>query len=243
MSDLVTFRTGTKAQYDALQNKDQNSLYFLTDSGHEMLFKGNVDMSEQFSITSSPLGQGYIRLVRKLNGQAYDLPLGATVNGLLDAGLVLFFDENWISSDEEFLAAINAVVGSPGTGEFKEGQTFRVAKDFRFNPGQFTDADDTLDATQHDLIIALKGRSREDHAFQSNHDMFAVIPTDLVNLVTATGNLDVDKVVVGAGNRGVKTFNFDGGGKVLASNAAGTALEWLDPEGIAAEVVWQSIGS
>lgn len=240
----VTFRTGTKAQYDALLQKDENSLYFLTDAGHEMIFKGTVDMTEQFSITTSLYGEGYIRLVRKLDGRAYDIPLGATVNGLLDAGLVLFFDENWIGNDDEFLRAINADIGNPGTGIFKAGQTFRVVKDFKFNPGQFANADnDTLDATQHDLIIALNGHNRQDPAFKMNHDMFAVIPTDLVNLVTATGTLDVDKVVVGAGYHGVKTFDFAGGGKVLASNAAGTALEWMDPEGIAAEVVWQSIGS
>lgn len=240
----VTFRTGTKAQYDALQQKDENSLYFLTDAGHEMIFKGTVDMTEQFSITTSIFGDGYIRLVRKLDGRAYDIPLGATVNGLLDAGLVLFFDKNWISNDDEFLSAINARIGFPGTGEFKAGQTFRVAKEFRFNPGQFANPEnDTLDATQHDLIIALEKHDRGNAAFNSNHSMFAVIPTDLVNLVTATSNLDVDKVVVGAGYRGVKTFDFAGGGKVLASNAAGTALEWMNPEGIAAEVVWQSIGS
>lgn len=240
----VIFRTGTKAQYDALQQKDENSLYFLTDSGHEMLFKGTVDMSEQFSITSSIYGEGYIRLVRKLDGAVYDIPLGATVNGLLDNGLVLFFDEHWIGNDQDFITAIRAAIGTPGTGEFKAGQTFRVTKAFDFNPGQFANAgNDLLKAGNHDLIIAIDAHSRDDQPFRSNHDMFAVIPTDLVNLVTAAAALDLNKVVLGAGNQGIKTLNFDGGGKVLASNASGTGVEWMDPAGITAEVTWQGIGS
>lgn len=238
----VIFRTGTKAQYDALQLKDENSLYFLTDAGHEMLFKGTVDLSEQFSITASIYGEDYIRLVRKLDGAVYDIPLGATVNGLLDNGLVLFFDENWISNDEDFQRAINALEGNPGTGDFKAGQTFRVTKAFDFNPGQFAKPD-LLNATDHDLIIAINAHSREDQAFTRNHDMFAVIPTDLVNLVTAEAALDLNKVVLGNGGRGIKTLNFDGGGKVLASNSSGTGVEWMDPAGITAEVTWQSIGS
>lgn len=251
----VIFKTGTKAEYDALQQKEDNVLYFLTDQGHEMIMKGTKDMSEQFSLTSSPLGEGYMRLVRKLNGAVYDLPLGATVSNLLDDGLALRYSEKYVSNNDDLLNSIAAVTNVPASGDVKAGTVFRVKTvsggNVSFNPGQFSSHGDALYAKDGDLIIALykiklgnvQYTAEDGESWKSNHQAFAVIPTDLINLVTADDTLDNDKVVLGAGNRGIKALDFpaNGAGKILAINQSGNGVEWLSPETVQSDLVWESI--
>ena len=44
MAQQVVFKYGTRAQYDALQEKADNALYFLTDSGE--ILRGNVNLAK-----------------------------------------------------------------------------------------------------------------------------------------------------------------------------------------------------
>lgn len=253
----VIFKTGTKAEYDALQQKEDNVLYFLTDQGHEMIMKGTKDMSEQFSLTSSPLGEGYLRIVRKLDGAVYDLPLGATVSGLLDDGLVLRYAEKYVSNNNDLLTSISAETNTPASGIVRAGTVFRVKTvsggNVLFNPGQFTftGRSDYLYAKDGDLIIALYNieggtvsyTDEDEESWKSNHQAFAVIPTNLVDLVTAAGAIDNDKVVLGAGAHGIKALDFpvNGAGKILAINQSGNGVVWLSPETVQSDLVWESI--
>ena len=253
MSQLnVTFRYGTLEQYNALQNKDEGSLYFITDKN--MIFRGDRLVTSRYLISGLPVGEyggvAGVRLTDQLTGATYDIPLASSLAGFVEQELLLHYDKRFISSNAELLDSIGARDNTPGTGTFPAGRAFRVELDkadayVELNPGQFAIQSgnaDMLVAPHHSIVITLRPHAGTDAPFSRNKEMFAVIPTDLVNLVTAYDELELGKVVVGAGGRGVKTINFDGGGKVLCANAAGNALEWMSPEGIAAEVVWNSIG-
>ena len=244
----VTFRAGTLAQYNALQTKDEGCLYFITDKN--MIFRGNVNVTSRYLISAVPASanpQGYqcIRLTDQLNGHTYDIPLLSSVSGLLEAE----------SSNEDMLHQIEASIGEAASGKVEAGMVFRVELDksdatLTLNPGQFAKPDNLI-ARDHDLVVALydiRGgvvvydrESLETGGWKSNHQVFAVIPTDLVDIVTATNTLDDNKVILGAGGHGIKAMPFAGANKVLRTNQNNDGVEWVTPETVENVVYWEDI--
>ena len=255
----VTFRAGTKAQYDALQTKDEGCLYFLTDKN--MIYRGNVNVTSRYLIGSIPAGSAAeglngIRLTDQATGQVYDIPLYSSVSGWLENNLALRFDKNIITSNEDLLHAIGATVSDPASGTVNAGMVFRyenreVAKGL-LNPGQFAKPD-YLVVNNHDLVVALYTiknglffNPREDNhsvgaEWIENHQVFTVIPTDLVDLVTASTTLDNNKVILGAGGNIVKAMPFAGANKVLRTNSENNGVEWVTPETVENVVYWEDI--
>lgn len=255
----VTFRAGTKAQYDALQTKDEGCLYFLTDKN--MIYRGNVNVTSRYLIGSIPSGSAAegltgIRITDQATGQVYDIPLYSSVSGWLENNLVLRFDKNIVTSNEDLLRAIGATSSQPASGAVIAGTVFRYEVENldkpMLNPGQFAKPD-YLVAKNHDLIVALYSikngsffnPSEENHSsgveWTENHQVFAVIPTDLVDLVTASTTLDNNKVILGAGGNIVKAMPFAGANKVLRTNSENNGVEWVTPETVENVVYWEDI--
>lgn len=256
MPTQVTFRYGTKAQYDALVTKDEGCLYFLIDNNNALLYKGDKNITRYLisavPSASNPENIGSFRITDKVTGQVYDVPLLSAVGNLLDDNLVLRFSGEVVSSDAELLRAIGAADGQAASGNVKAGTVFRVddAQDYplRLNPGQFA-KNDALIANQHDLVIALYDLesgviTKEENQrvdWLTNHDLFAVIPTDLVDLVTAMATLDNNKVILGNGGHVIKAMPFAGANKVLRTNANNDGVEWATPETVENVVYWEEI--
>ena len=239
----VRFYAGTKAQYDALQQKDAGGLYFLTDK--KTLYRGTEVISRYAvaALPAQPDGHSGIRITDLHTGNTYDLPLLTDVNGLVENELLLHYSENIVKVDHDLVDSINAQQGEPGTGEFLAGRVWRVESDgerLMLNPGQFAKPD-YLIANDHDLVISLYAHGRGDTPFRTNHEMFAVIPTDLVDLVSALNPLDNGKIILGAGNHIIQAMPFGAAGKILAMNQAGNGVEWLSPETVQSDVVWEDI--
>lgn len=242
------------AQYNALQSKDEGCLYFITDKN--VIYRGTVNVTSRYLIgsipaASNPDGLPGIRLTDQVTGHYYDIPLLESVSGFLENNLVLHFHENTVGSDSDLLSAINAEIGSPGTGIAPAGTVFRVETNssvrLSFNPGQFPKAD-YLIAKNHDLIIALYnvGDAKVDIdgvkvSWENNHQAFAVIPTDLVDLVTAPNGLTENAVVLGNGAKTIKVLPFAGASKVLRTNASNDGVEWVTPETVENVVYWEDI--
>jgi hypothetical protein len=74
-----------------------------------------------------------------------------------------------------------------------------------------------------------------------NHQAFAVIPTDLVDLVTAPNGLTENAVVLGNGAKTIKVLPFAGASKVLRTNANNDGVEWVTPETVENVVYWEDI--
>lgn len=251
----VTFRAGTKAQYDALQTKDEGCLYFLTDKN--MIYRGNVNVTSRYLIGAV---QGGIRITDQATGAYYDIPMLSTVTGWLENNLVLHFSPDLIETNTDLLRSIEANIGEPATGKVEAGTVWRVeskeGSGVYLNPGQFAEIDisgaNLLYVDNHDLIVALYKLEAgqviyDDHSsraerWESNHQLFAVIPTDLVNLVTAPGTLDANKVILGNGGKSVKAMAFGTSGQVLRMNQGGNGVEWVTPETVQNVVYWESIG-
>lgn len=239
----VRFYAGTKAQYDALQQKDAGGLYFLTDK--KTLYRG-TEVISRYAVSSLPANQGEhggIRITDLHTGSTYDIPLLTDVNGLVESELLLHYSEDIVKVDQDLVDSIHAEEGVPGTGEFLAGRVWRVESDgeqLKLNPGQFAKPD-YLIANDHDLVISLYAHSHRDTPFRTNHEMFAVIPTDLVDLVSAYNTLDNGKIILGAGNHVVQAMPFGAAGKILAMNQAGNGVEWLSPETVQSDVVWEDI--
>lgn len=250
MSQLqVTFRAGTMAQYQALQTKDEGSLYFITDKN--MIFRGNVNVTSRYLIGavpagSNPSGLACVRLTDQMTGQVYDIPLLSSVSGLLETNLVLRFHKDATVSQGRMLSQIDAEVGTPASGAVKAGTVFRVECEgtLSLNPGQFGKPDSLL-VSNHDLIVALydleDGMVNSVAAWTENHQLFTVIPTDLVDLVVATNTLDNNKVILGSGNRGIKAMPFGTSGQVLRMNSGANGVEWVTPETVQNVVYWEGI--
>lgn len=239
----VRFYAGTKAQYDALQQKDEGGLYFLTDK--KTLYRGTEVISRYAvsSIMSPQGGHGGIRITDLHTGNTYDIPLLTDVNGLVESELLLHYSIDIVKVNQDLVDSIHAPEGEPGTGEFLAGRVWRVESEgeqLRLNPGQFAKPD-YLIANDHDLVISLYAHGREDTPFHTNHEMFAVIPTDLVDLVSALNPLDNGKIILGAGNHIIQAMPFGAAGKILAMNQAGNGVEWLSPETVQSDVVWEDI--
>lgn len=239
----VRFYAGTKAQYDALQQKDAGGLYFLTDK--KTLYRGTEVISRYAvsSIMSPQGGHGGIRITDLHTGATYDIPLLTDVNGLVESELLLHYSTDIVTSDQDLVDSIHATEGVPGTGEFLAGRVWRVESNgvqLMLNPGQFGKPD-YLIANDHDLVISLYAHGHEDTPFRTNHEMFAVIPTDLVDLVSALNPLDNGKIILGAGNHIIQAMPFGAAGKILAMNQAGNGVEWLSPETVQSDVVWEDI--
>lgn len=254
----VTFRAGTLAQYNALQTKDEGCLYFIT--GKNMIFRGNVNVTSRYLISAVPASanpQGYqcIRLTDQLNGHTYDIPLLASVSGLLESNFVMRFTPRAISSNEDMLEQIHASTGNVASGIVEAGMVFRVELDkldaeLKLNPGQFATPDDLV-AHGHDLVVALYDardglviydrETGNSGPWKLNHQVFTVIPTDLVDIVTAANTLDDNKVILGAGGHGIKAMPFAGANKVLRTNQNNDGVEWVTPETVANVVYWEDI--
>lgn len=240
----VRFYAGTKAQYDALPTKDEGGLYFITDK--QTLYKGNKVIS-RYAVSSIPGGSGAfpgLRLTDLHTGRTYDIPLLEGLTGMVENELLLHYSTDIVKENQDLLNSIHADPGREGSGKFLAGRVWRVesgGETLRLNPGQFAKSDDLI-ANDHDLVIALyKHDSAVDGPFMSNHGKFAVIPTDLVDLVSAIANLDENKVVLGAGAHRVKTMDFGQAGQILAMNQAGNGVQWLSPETVQSDVVWEDI--
>lgn len=239
----VRFYAGTKAQYDALQQKDEGGLYFLTDK--KTLYRG-TEVISRYAVASLPAQPGVhggIRITDLHTGNTYDIPLLTDVNGLVENELLLHYSIDIVKENQDLVDSIHAAEGEPGTGEFLAGRVWRVESEgekLRLNPGQFAKPD-YLIANDHDLVISLYAHGREDTPFLTNHEMFAVIPTDLVDLVSALNPLDNGKIILGAGNHIIQAMPFGAAGKILAMNQAGNGVEWLSPETVQSDVVWEDI--
>lgn len=239
----VRFYAGTKAQYDALQQKDAGGLYFLTDK--KTLYRG-TEVISRYAVSALPSQEGEhngIRITDLHTGNTYDIPLLTDVNGLVESELLLHYSTDIVKVNQDLVDSIHAEEGVPGTGEFLAGRVWRVesgGERLQLNPGQFAKPD-YLIANDHDLVISLYAHGREDTPFRTNHEMFAVIPTDLVDLVSALTPLDNGKIILGAGNHVIKAMPFGAAGKILAMNQAGNGVEWLSPETVQSDVVWEDI--
>lgn len=240
----VRFYAGTKAQYDALQSKDQGGIYFITDK--KTLYKGNEVIS-RYSVTqvpsATPNSLPGVRITDLHTGATYDIPLLSGVEGLIENNMMWHYSESIIQEAADMVSAINGSSGQEGTGEFLAGTVYRVESrgvTLELNPGQFAKPDNLV-ANDHDLVVALYSHAHDDSPFRTNKSMFAVIPTDLINLVTANVTLDNNKVVVGAGNKTIKTIPFNGAGKILATNQSNDGVEWLSPETVQSDLVWEDI--
>lgn len=205
--------------------------------------------------SANPQGYQCIRLTDQLNGHTYDIPLFSSVSGLLEAEFVMRFTPRAISSNEDMLHQIGAIIGTSASGKVEAGMVFRVELDksdatLALNPGQFAKPDKLI-ARDHDLVVALydiRGgvvtydrESSETGGWESNHQVFAVIPTDLVDIVTATNTLDDNKVILGAGGHGIKAMPFAGANKVLRTNQNNDGVEWVTPETVENVVYWEDI--
>lgn len=239
----VKFYAGSKAQYDALAQKDSGGLYFITDK--KTLYKGDKVIS-RYAISGNAVdanGLESIRITDLHTGAYYDIPLLAGVSGMLENNMVLHYSSEIITSNADLVAAINAVQNVPGTGEFPAGRVFRVESEghsLELNPGQFGKPD-MLFANDHDLVITLYDHGREDANFRTNHEMFAVLPTDLWNLVTGNGQLDNGKVILGQGGNSIQAMNFGNPGQILAMNSGGNGVQWLTPETVENVIYWEDI--
>ena len=258
MPTQVTFRVGTKAQYDALQTKDEGCLYFVTDKN--MIYRGNVNVTSRYLISavpaaSNPENYDSVRLTDQQTGNVYDIPLLDSLATVLENGLR--YHPATIQDPSDLLDAIGAESGVTGSGTVKAGTVFRVERPGggqQYNPGQFAKADYLL-PNNHDLIIALydikEGRVNipnrqgiagyEAQNWTSNHQAFAVIPVDLVDLVTASTTLDNNKVILGAGGKIVKAMDFGTAGQVLRMNNNANGVEWVTPETVQNVVYWEDI--
>lgn len=246
------------AQYNALQSKDEGCLYFITDKN--VIYRGTVNVTSRYLIgsipaASNPDGLPGIRLTDQVTGHFYDIPLLEYVSGFLESNLVMHFTKTNISSNLDMLNLIDATIGTPASGNVKAGMVFRVeienANRLSLNPGQFSKSDDLI-AKNHDLVVALydiRGGSVkipfENNVivteWTQNHQAFAVIPTDLVDLVTAPNGLTENAVVLGNGAKTIKVLPFAGASKVLRTNANNDGVEWVTPETVENVVYWEDI--
>lgn len=247
------------AQYNALQSKDEGCLYFITDKN--VIYRGTVNVTSRYLIgsipaASNPDGLPGIRLTDQVTGNTYDIPLLSSVSGFLESNLVMHFTKAKISSNSDMLRQIGAVIGIPASGNVKAGMVFRVeienANRLSLNPGQFAKSDDLI-AKNHDLVVALYniiGGSVEIPSVDNllatpewtqNHQAFAVIPADLVDLVTAPNGLTENAVVLGNGAKTIKVLPFAGASKVLRTNANNDGVEWVTPETVENVVYWEDI--
>lgn len=257
MSQLqVTFRAGTLEQYEALAQKDEGCLYFITDKN--MIFRGTVNVTSRYLIgsipaASNPAGLDGIRLTDQMTGHVYDIPMLSSVSGLLETNLVLRFSETILREATDIIGAIEATDGVPASGTVDAGTVIRCDFGDQYvplNPGQFAKPD-YLYAKGHDLVVALAhvrlGKYNPNHnqslgqTWSLNHQAFAVIPTDLFDLVTAVSELELNHVVLGAGGKKVKTMPFTGANKVLRTNSANNGVEWVTPETVENVVYWEDI--
>ena len=109
--------------------------------------------------------------------------------------------------------------------------------------------DKPLIVNNHDLVVALYGiegskvlyEDADPAQWEENRQAFAVIPTDLVDLVTAEVTLGNNKVVLGAGSMVVKVLDFAGANKVLRTNSRNKGVEWVTPETVENVVYWEDI--
>lgn len=254
----VIFRAGTRAQYDALQQKDEGSLYFITDE--KLLYRGDGSPYSRYLVGAVPRADNEneiqaIRLTDKHTGDVYDIPLLAAVDGMLEAHLVLHYHEKTIESQAQMLQAIGATEGTIASGEVKAGTVFRIDGKqsegiLTLNPGQFVQTGASFTAKTHDLVIALydithgqvfKEAGAAGETWTYNKQAFAVIPTDLVNLVTADGALDNNRLILGAGQKKIKAMPFAGANKILATNQENNGVEWITPETAQNVVYWEEI--
>lgn len=255
MPTQVTFRVGTKAEYDALQQKDAGCLYFLTDKN--LIYRGTNLVTSRYLIgavpgASNPYNLPSIRLTDQVTGNVYDLAKLSAVADLLNDNLALRYHKLTITSQADMLEAIGAVDGTPASGVVEAGTVYRVESQegLKLNPGQFAIVgDDYLNANNHELVIALYS-VQDGHVIYENADpiewkenkaVFAVIPTDLVGLVFADAPLDNNKVVLGAGGQGIKVLAFAGANKVLRTNSSNNGVEWVTPETVENVVYWEDI--
>lgn len=255
MPTQVTFRVGTKAQYDALQQKDAGCLYFLTDKN--LIYRGTTLVTSRYLISSIPPASNPdnipgVRLTDQATGAVYDLPLFSAVADLLSNNFALRYNKMLVGSQADMLGSIEAMEGVAASGIVAAGTVYRVeCNDYlKLNPGQFAGQEvDELVAKNHDLIVALYDL-REGKViypdgsyveWKENHALFAVIPTDLVNLVAANDNLDNNRVVLGAGYQHVKSLPFAGANKVLRTNSSNNGVEWVTPETVENVVYWENI--
>lgn len=246
------------AQYNALQSKDEGCLYFITDKN--VIYRGTVNVTSRYLIgsipaASNPDGLPSIRLTDQVTGSTYDIPLLSSVSGFLESNLVLHFTDSKISSNLDMLTQIGAAIGTPASGNVKAGMVFRVeienANRLSLNPGQFAKNDDLI-AKNHDLVVALYnirggfveipfGDQVKTPDWTQNHQAFTVIPTDLVDLVTAPNGLTENAVVLGNGAKTIKVLPFAGASKVLRTNANNDGVEWVTPETVENVVYWEDI--
>lgn len=256
----VSFWYGLYADYVALQAKDASALYCITDKN--VIYKGTTLMTDRYSITVRQIDGANvgIRLTDKITGQYYDLPYLALVQNLLNDGLSLRYNKTVVGSNADLLGAIGATEGIAASGGVEAGTVFRVEIDdpdpysrvITFDPVQ--NGSEALVARHHDLIIALydlengeiqipKDSSTETISWKNNKELFAVIPTDLVDLVSANGNLGLNKVILGNNGHVVKAMAFNGANKILRTNSTNDGVEWVAPETVQNVISWEQIPS
>lgn len=84
----VKFYTATKAKYDALQTKDENALYIVTDAG--AIFKGSHNVTSDVSVATvapATLTEGKVQFVKVTAGgkTMYDVYVGGAGNAAIKA--------------------------------------------------------------------------------------------------------------------------------------------------------------
>lgn len=250
----VTFRAGTLAEYNALQTKDEGTLYFIIDKN--MIYRGTTLVTSRYlisGIASSPGEVSGFRLIDQTNGTHYDIPYLADVNNMLQSNLSLRFHETFIERDSDLLEAIGAEANIPGSGDFEAGMVYRMSDrlyeegsverldSIDLNPGQFAKPEDVLTVKRHDLVVAIKTHRSSDEPFTTNHECFAVIPVDLVNLITSPYSMTANAVVLGDGGKGIKPLSFGGANKILRTNGSNNGVEWVSPETVQNVMVWENI--
>lgn len=107
--DKVIFAATTQGQYDGLESKDNNTLYFITDTGR--IYKGSIDLTESVIISSASISAD-AAIKNKLYVNPDTLVCSFTVDGVNWKQLIpgyLTDGANWASADSGKFATIGLI--------------------------------------------------------------------------------------------------------------------------------------
>lgn len=114
IKNKVRFKWGTQAQYDALNTKDDLSLYFLLDT--HQLYKGNVRIGSNYYYNSSATGDIDLDASAALDGETpilNDLLTLTDSSGISD--LYIYTESGWVKINENLRINAEAIEFEDGT--------------------------------------------------------------------------------------------------------------------------------